>query len=114
MAAALRDALGHLKRTTEILLGGMLEHDIDLVLANSAKYLEFFGHVVVGWMWLRQGLIAADALTHAAHADDTDFYRGKLQSMLYFARWELPQTKVWAELLNDLDDTTYAMEAAWF
>jgi len=26
----------------------------------------------------------------------------------------LPQTKVWAELLNDLDDTTYAMEAAWF
>ena len=65
-------------------------------------------------MWLRQGLIAAQAFTAECHSDDTAFYRGKLQSMLYFARWELPQTKVWADLLSDLDDTTYTMEAAWF
>jgi butyryl-CoA dehydrogenase len=114
MLIALQTALGHLKSTTEVLLGSMLERDIDLVMANSAKYLEFFGHVVVGWMWLRQGLIAAQALTAECHSDDTAFYRGKLQSMLYFARWELPQTKVWADLLSDLDDTTYTMEAAWF
>ena len=114
MLIALQAALGHLKSTTEVLLGSMLERDIDLVMANSAKYLEFFGHVVVGWMWLRQGLIAAQALTAECHSDDTAFYRGKLQSMLYFARWELPQTKVWADLLSDLDDTTYTMEAAWF
>jgi butyryl-CoA dehydrogenase len=114
MVTALQTALSHLKSTTEVLLGGMMQHDIDLVMANSAKYLEFFGHVVIGWMWLRQGLVASDALTHAAHSDDTAFYKGKLQSMLYFARWELPQTQVWAELLSDMDDTTYAMEAAWF
>jgi butyryl-CoA dehydrogenase len=92
----------------------MVERDIDLALANSAVYLEFFGHVVVGWMWLKQGLVAATELASEPHADDEAFYRGKLQAMNYFARWELPHTRTWGELLRNLDDTPYAMQASWF
>ncbi len=114
MVAALQLALGDLKSTTEVLVGSMLERDIDLVMANSAKYLEFFGHVVIGWMWLRQGVVAAGALLAEPASADAPFYRGKIQGMLYFARWELPQTRAWAELLSELDDTTYTMESAWF
>jgi len=114
MVLALQSALADLKSTTEVLLGSMLDRDIDLVMANSAKYLEFFGHVVIGWMWLRQGMVAASALMTDPASVDAPFYRGKIQGMLYFARWELPQTHAWAELLSELDDTTYAMEAAWF
>jgi butyryl-CoA dehydrogenase len=112
--AALGTALGHLKRTTESLLGGMAERNIDLVLANSVRYLELFGHVVIGWMWLKQGLVAARGLQDAQDAEAESFYRGKLQAMDWFARWELPQTAVWADLLCDFDDTTYAMQADWF
>jgi hypothetical protein len=43
-----------------------------------------------------------------------DFYRGKLQAMQYFYRYELPNTATWAELLMRLDDTCYAMDKAWF
>ena len=114
MIAALSEALAELKHTTEILLASMVERDIDLALANSAVYLEFFGHVVVGWMWLKQGLVAAMALASAPHADDEAFYRGKLQAMNYFARWELPHTRTWGQLLRNLDDTPYAMQASWF
>ncbi len=111
MCEALQAAVTALKATTETLLGNMMQRDIDLVLANSVRYLEFFGHVVIGWMWLRQGRVAAAALAGGA---DEDFYRGKLQAMRYFARWELPQTQVWAELLCKLDDTTHTMEPGWF
>lgn len=112
MCDALDLAVKDLQRTTTSLLSAMTSQDIDLVMANSVRYLEFFGHVVVGWMWLRQGMTAAKALEKAS--DDDAFYKGKLQAMYYFARWELPQTAVWADLLCGLDDTTYAMQAEWF
>ena len=112
MHAALETALTDLQRTTEILLAARVTEDIDLVMANSVRYLEFFGHVVVGWMWLKQGITAIERL-ESASADEA-FYRGKLQAMNYFARWELPQTSVWAELLCQLDATTYAMNPDWF
>ena len=54
------------------------------------------------------------ALASAPHADDEAFYRGKLQAMNYFARWELPHTRTWGQLLRNLDDTPYAMQASWF
>ena len=112
MCDALDLAVKDLQRTTTSLLSAMTSQDIDLVMANSVRYLELFGHVVVGWMWLRQGMTAAKALEKAS--DDDAFYKGKVQAMNYFARWELPQTAVWADLLCGLDDTTYAMQADWF
>jgi len=112
MCGALDLAVKDLQRTTTTLLSAMTGQDIDLVMANSVRYLELFGHVVVGWMWLRQGMTAAKALEKAS--DDDAFYKGKVQAMNYFARWELPQTAVWADLLCGLDDTTYAMQADWF
>jgi len=112
MCGALDLAVKDLQRTTTSLLSAMTGQDIDLVMANSVRYLELFGHVVVGWMWLRQGMTAAKALEKAS--DDDAFYKGKVQAMNYFARWELPQTAVWADLLCGLDDTPYAMQTDWF
>lgn len=103
-----------LKNTTEFLLGSMLEKNIDLVLANSVKYLDMFGHVVIAWLWLKQGLVAANALAANPHESDANFYRGKLQAMRYFFRYELPETEVWSALLMELDDTCFAMQDEWF
>lgn len=111
MTAALTAAVADLRATTDVLLGSMMNKDIDLVMANSVRYLEFFGHVVVAWMWLRQGRVAVAGLQQGS---DEAFYRGKLQAMNYFARWELPQTRVWGELLRSLDDTPFAMQDDWF
>ena len=99
---------------TEFLLGSMLEKDIDLVLANSVKYLDLFGHVVIGWMWLQQATIAAAALAAEPHESDANFYKGKLQAMRYFYHYELPEIEAWAALLMRLDDTCQAMDKDWF
>ena len=103
-----------LKKVTEFLLGSMLEKNIDLVLANSVKYLDLFGHVVIGWMWLQQATVAAAALTAEPHESDANFYKGKLQAMRYFYHYELPEIEAWAALLMRLDDTCHAMDKDWF
>ena len=58
--------------------------------------------------------MAAQALANSPHEADAAFYRGKLQAMRYFFRYELPETEVWAQLLRRLDDTCLGMENDWF
>ena len=113
-ADELQGAIVTLKQVTEFLLGSMMEKNIDLVLANSVKYLDLFGNVVIAWIWLKQGIVAANALAAKPHAADENFYRGKLQAMRYFFRFELPEIQPWARLLLDLDDTTHEMSPDWF
>ena len=113
-AAELEGAIVTLKQVTEFLLGSMMEKNIDLVLANSVKYLDLFGNVVLAWIWLKQGIVASKGLASKPHSADENFYRGKLQALRYFYRFELPEIGPWAKLLMDLDDTTYAMSPDWF
>jgi hypothetical protein len=107
-------AIATLKSTTEILLAAMMEKNIDMALSNSVKYLDVFGHIVLAWLWLRQGMVASDALAAGPHEADANFYRGKLQALKYFFRFELPEIYPWAKLLSDLDSTSYDMQDEWF
>ncbi len=113
-AEKLESALATLQTTTEALLGAMMEKPIDLALANSVKYLDLFGHVVIAWLWLKQGLVANSALATVSHSTEEDFYRGKLQAMQYFYRYELPLVDTWASILTEIDSTFYDMRDSWF
>ena len=84
-----------------------------LALANAGIYLDTFGHVVVGWMWLRQALIAIREMDHARGAD-RDFYQGKLHTCQYFFRYELSRIPERLRLLAAADDTCFTMHDAWF
>ena len=64
-------------------------------------------------MWLRQAIVAERALVSAT-ADDSDFYRGKLQAARYYITWELPEIYPQAEILRRIDPTCFAMQDAWF
>ncbi|SEH56470.1 Acyl-CoA dehydrogenase [Mycolicibacterium rutilum] len=80
--------------------------DVEAAMANSAVYLEAFGHIVVAWVWLQQAL--------AAHGRTGDFYDGKRQAAQYFFRYELPKTAPQLDLLASLDRTTLDMQDSWF
>ena len=80
--------------------------DVDAALANSAVYLEAFGHLVIAWAWLEQ-LVAADG--HSG-----DFYEGKRYAARYFYTYELPRTGPQLDLLQSLDRTTLEMRDSWF
>jgi alkylation response protein AidB-like acyl-CoA dehydrogenase len=85
--------------------------DPELQLANAAAYLEAFGHVVVGWLWLDQA-IAASALASGPNAND--FHRGKLAACDYFFGWEMPKVAAWLAVLDPVETTPLNMPEQWF
>jgi alkylation response protein AidB-like acyl-CoA dehydrogenase len=107
-------ALETLKLTTNAVLTAMSTKNIDLALANSVKYLELFGHVTIAWLWLKQGIVATQALAKQPHQADEYFYKGKLQALQYFYRFELPQITLWSNLLINIDSSSYDMQGDWF
>ena len=113
-ALQLSEAVETLKQTTEVVLKAMSTTNIDLALANSVKYLQLFGHIIVAWLWLKQGIVAIQALSEQPHHTDENFYNGKLQALQYFYRFELPEITLWASILRNNDSTFYDMKVDWF
>jgi len=113
-ADELANAIVTLKLTTETVLSATQSMNLDAAFSNSVKYLDLFGHVVIAWIWLKQGIVADKALASQPHKADEYFYRGKLQALQYFFRSELPEIYHWAKLISDLDTTNYDMQAEWF
>ena len=110
----LTDAVNILEKTTQAVLKDMSTKNIDLALANSVKYLELFGHVIIAWLWLKQGVVATKALDKQPHQEDVNFYKGKLQALQYFYRFELPEISIWSKLLLNTDSSTHDMQVEWF
>ncbi|GGQ29932.1 acyl-CoA dehydrogenase [Shewanella litoralis] len=110
----LSQAVETLTTTTEAVLSAMATKNIDLALANSVKYLELFGNVIIAWLWLKQSMVATKALAEQPHQSDVHFYQGKLQAAQYFYRFELPEIYLWSTLLINTDSTSYDMQSEWF
>ncbi|MGX9460507.1 acyl-CoA dehydrogenase [Shewanella sp. A14] len=110
----LSQAVETLTITTDAVLTAMSTKNIDLALANSVKYLELFGHVIIAWLWIKQSIVATKALTKQPHQADVNFYHGKLQACQYFYRFELPKISLWSSLLVNTDSTSFDMQSDWF
>ncbi len=78
-------------------------------LADATLYLEYFSLVVMGWLWLRQGVIAQQALEKQPSMEDVVFYKGKLYTMRYFYGYELVKTAGLHRRLMDSDRLTVEM-----
>jgi alkylation response protein AidB-like acyl-CoA dehydrogenase len=85
--------------------------DPDVQLANAAAYLEAFGHVVVGWLWLDQAIVAS---TLENGPTGTDFHRGKLAACDYFFGWEMPKVAAWLAVVDPVETTPLTMPEHWF
>lgn len=94
------------QRVVEVTGAMFASGDAEATLANSAIYLEAFGHVVMAWIWLEQFIVA--------RGETGDFYDGKRHAARYFFRYELPRTAPQLDLLERLDRTTLEMRDAWF
>ncbi len=86
--------------------------DLNLTLANATVYLEAFGHLVLGWIWLEQHL--AIPATGKYAGGDADFYAGKRQACLWFHANEVIKVDAQLDLLASLDATALQMQDAWF
>lgn len=120
--ASVRDAAKKVKAamdlhvsTTNSLLSKYKTNPIGL-LANSHEYLNFTGHTIVSWIWLRQGVIAANKLAsnETVSPRDQAFYNGKIFTMRYFCDHELIKTTAQADLLKNNPQTNIEMKDDYF
>ncbi|QXZ11195.1 acyl-CoA dehydrogenase [Comamonas sp. Y33R10-2] len=79
-------------------------------LANAVPYMQAFGHVVLGWIWLDVALAVLakdDALAIAAH-------RGSMAAQRFFFVYELPRVSAWLQVVKTRDMTCANMEEEAF
>jgi alkylation response protein AidB-like acyl-CoA dehydrogenase len=105
-ARALTDLIEHWRRATQACVQCP---DDTLGLANATAYLDAAGHVVVGWLWLRQANIACGKLASAGEAD-RKFYEAKILACRYFFRYVLPGARLMFDLVQSLDETCMVTE----
>ncbi|TKA92528.1 acyl-CoA dehydrogenase [Halopseudomonas bauzanensis] len=110
--ALLAEALDTLQAVTES-LQALRREDPERALANAYLYMECFGHVVVGWIWLRQAQTALRGLEQGGPRTAA-FYEGKLRACEYFLRYELPKPLALAKVLGAADRTTLDMPEGCF
>ena len=110
---AFEDAVGELKDTTSVLVGEMQTGKIAESTANAGVYLDAFGHLVIGWIWLKQALVALES-SSSAIGEDTDFYEGKINACNFFFRYEIPKAVMQLQLLKQVDTTCLDTKNSWF
>jgi hypothetical protein len=54
--------------------------------------MEVAGDVVMGWMLLWRGAVAAERLANGARKKDEDFYQGQIKSAQFYIQALLPAT----------------------
>ncbi|MDX1803575.1 MAG: acyl-CoA dehydrogenase, partial [Alcanivorax sp.] len=79
-ARQLAAMLPRVQQATEAVGRQLAKSGPELALSNANAYLQLVGHVVAGWMWLRQ----ANAAVRLGDPADADFVAGKLQAAQYF------------------------------
>lgn len=85
--------------------------DLEVQLANAANYLEAFGHLVVGWLWLDQAITIHKTIETSSNSD---FLNGKLAACDYFFGWEMPKISSWLAVLDPVETTPLNMPEQWF
>lgn len=112
-ARDLTSAMKTLQNVSSNLIKG-IQLNVDKGLANATLYLDFFGRIVVAWLWLKQAIIASEKMSLKENIQDTDFYRGKVQATKFYFEWELPQIYHQQKLLDENNQLAYEMQSDWF
>ncbi|WP_226647914.1 acyl-CoA dehydrogenase [Microbulbifer variabilis] len=113
MATALEESLQKLDETGMALFA-QLQEDVDRGLSNATLYLDVFGCILVAWIWLRQAIIATNALEGTVSEEDANFYRGKLHTARFYFEWELPNIQPKITLLQKGNNLPFDMQEDWF
>ena len=68
-----------------------MKGEIDRYLSDATVFMEMAGHLVIGWQWLKQGLVSAEKIEAKDFSSNSEvFYQGKLHTMAFFFHYELP------------------------
>ena len=87
------DAVERMKKVLSHLVSFAKQGDVEKYLADANLFMELSGIVTVAWQWLKQGIIAQQALSGSGQsASGIEFYNSKMETMKFYYKYELPKT----------------------
>ncbi len=112
-ATKLGETAQKLQRVTQALMERGQAKGVDVMLSDATLYLEYFGFVVLGWLWLKQAIVAQQKLEATQLSEvETNFLQGKVDTMRYFMEYELVKTMSLHRRLMSEEDITLSLEVA--
>ena len=110
-AASLKAELGRLQEVTMSLMQYAMKGDTERFLMDATLYMEMASIIVIAWQWLKQGVVAKQAmLTQNPEGSELDFYESKIHTLKYFFHYEVPKTLGLAVRLKDTEVLTIMTE----
>lgn len=89
------------------------EGKTDLFLADATVFLEMVSYTVIGWQWLKMGLIAAKQL-HDNRPENRSFYEGKIHTMEFYFTYEMPHAAACAKTLLTMSGLSFIKDHELF
>jgi butyryl-CoA dehydrogenase len=103
-----------MKKVLGYLMGYAGKGNFERYLADATVFMDFFGNILVGWLWLDMALGAEKALTGGSSRRSEGFYKGKIHAMQFYFTYELPKTESQALILLNTSDLTVSVEEGLF
>ncbi|MBX9733576.1 MAG: acyl-CoA dehydrogenase, partial [Chitinophagaceae bacterium] len=89
------------------------EGKTDLFLADATVFLEMVSYTVIGWQWLKMGIIAAKQL-HDNPQENRSFYEGKIHTMKFYFAYEMPHAAACAKTLLTMSGLSFVKDHELF
>lgn len=113
-ANALESLFLDMQQATLSLGAALKQKGPELALANASIYLDTFGGLVVGWLWLEKAVKIRQLSEVARKKYSPQFLLGKLQAADFYMNEELPRLSAQIAMFSRFDDTALQMQEDWF
>lgn len=106
MAEDLAKSLQSVQQVMGHLMGLAKSEDPKVFLADATIFLDYFSLHVIGWLWLREALVAAGAVAGADGVDEARFYKSKVATARFFFTYMFPKVSAHKRTLLSTERVT--------
>jgi len=78
-----------------------MKGDHERFLSDATLFLDYFSIIVVGWQWLKMATVAKRALLTGDPSFSREFLEGKVHTMKFYYKYEMPKTEGLAQSITD-------------
>ena len=98
------------QKVLQYLMGFAMKGDYDRFLSDATLFMELASTVVIAWQWLKQAIVAKNALLTGQTTYSEAFYESKIHTMKFYFKYEVSKINGLADTLMDDEVLTIVKE----